>query len=158
MGLFTAVKAFFRALSNREFSNHVDKLLQQKAALPPLKEASAVELLVLLQKEGRLVDFIQEDIESFSDAQIGSVVRSLHKGCRGVFQQYLKMGPILDQAEGSDVELAEGFDNSEIRIIGKVQGDPPFKGVLRHHGWKIAPVKLPETKNPLVILPAEVEL
>lgn len=158
MGLVTAIRAFFRAISNSEFSKHVDKLLEQKAALPPVKEATAVELLILLQKEGRLIDFLQEDIETFPDAQVGSVVRSVHKGCRGVLEQYLKIGPVLNQKEGDNVQVEDGFDPSSIRLVGKVQGDPPFKGVLRHHGWKIAPIKLPESKNPVVILPAEVEL
>ena len=35
-------------------------------------EAGAVHLLFLLQKEGRLIDFLQESIEGYDDAQVGS--------------------------------------------------------------------------------------
>ena len=154
----TAFRAFFRALRDREFSGHVDKLLQLKTALPPARESTAAELLSALQREGRLVDFINEEIEGFPDAQVGAVVRNVHKGCRQVLQQYLKLEPIIASTEGDKVTVETGFDPAAIRLVGKVQGDPPFEGVLRHHGWRLSMVKLPELKNKEVVLPAEVEL
>ena len=158
MGLRTAFRAFFRALRDREFSGHVDKLLQVKTALPPAREATAVELLAAFQREGRLVDFLREEIDGFPDAQVGAVVRSLHKGCGQVLKQYSKLEPILGSAEGDKVTVEAGFDPAAILLVGKVQGDPPFEGILRHHGWKLTSVKLPELKNKEVVLPAEVEL
>ena len=158
MGLKTAFRAFFRALRDKEFSGHVDKLLELKTALPPAREATAVELLAAMQREGRLVDFLNEEIAEFPDAQVGAVVRSLHKGCRHVLQQYTKLEPVLASAEGDKVTIEAGFDPSAIRLVGKVQGEPPFEGTLRHHGWKLSSVKLPEVKNKQVVLPAEVEL
>ncbi|CAN0245783.1 unnamed protein product, partial [Phaeothamnion confervicola] len=154
----TAFKAFFRALRDREFSGHVDKLLQTKTALPPARESMAVELLAAMQREGRLVDFLNEEIEGFPDAQVGAVVRSLHKGCRQVLQQYMKLEPIIASDEGEKVNVEPGFDPAAVRLVGKVQGDPPFEGTLRHHGWRVTQVKLPELKNKEVVLPAEVEL
>ena len=158
MGLRTAFQAFFRALRDREFSGHVDKLLQTKFALPPARESMAVELLAAMQREGRLVDFLNEEIEGFSDPQVGAVVRSLHKGCRQVLQQYMKLEPIIASEEGEKVSVEPGFDPAAVRLVGKVQGDPPFEGTLRHHGWRVTQVRLPELKNKEVVLPAEVEL
>ena len=45
---------------------------------------SAAQLLQLLQKHGRLVDFIFEDIDTYSDEQVGAGVRVVHQGCRKV--------------------------------------------------------------------------
>lgn len=158
MGLGTAFRAFFRALRDRQFSKQVDELLVKRASLPPAKVASAGELLAAFQREGRFIDFINEEIESFGDAQIGAVARNVHKGCRQVAQQYLKFEPVLPQQEGEKVTVEASFDPAYIRLVGKVEGDPPFEGTLRHHGWKLMLAKLPELKAPEVLLPAEVEI
>src|SRR5207253_6846543 len=36
---------------------------------------AAVQLLAILQREGRLLDFLQEDVDGYADAQIGAAVR-----------------------------------------------------------------------------------
>lgn len=158
MGMGTAFKAFFRALQDREFSKQVDELLASRPGLPAGRVATAAELLAAFQREGRFVDFVSEDIESFSDAQIGAVARNVHKGCAHVVKQYLTLEPVLPQKEGELVTVETGFDPSRIRLVGKVEGDPPFQGTLRHHGWRLVAAKLPEQKAQDVLLPAEVEL
>jgi len=159
MGLITAFRAFFKALSNRQFSQKVDELLKEVKALPPgPPPATAAQLLSALQKEGRLLDFLSESLEGFGDAQVGGVARGVHTGCSKVLQQYLSLEPVLPQGDGEKVEIPVGFSPNEIRLIGKVQGDPPFQGVLRHHGWRLVSAKLPELKASEVLTPAEVEL
>jgi len=158
MGLGVAIRAFTRALRDREFSSQVKDLLATKKSLPAPKQCLATELLASLQREGRLVDFVQEDVEGFPDAQVGAVARKVHQGCRKVFQQYLKLLPVLEQKEGDAVTVEPGFDPASIRLVGKVEGKPPFKGTLRHHGWKLVEANLPELKAKEVLLPAEVEL
>jgi hypothetical protein len=42
-----------------------------------------------------------------------------------------------------------------------VTGQPPFKGTLQHHGWRVKDVRLappPEGQDEFIIQPAEVEL
>jgi hypothetical protein len=159
MALTTAFKAFFKALFNRQFSKKVDELLKEVKALPPgPPPPTAAQLLAILQKEGRLLDFLSESLEGFGDAQVGGVARSVHSGCAKVLKQYLVIEPLLAQAEGEKVEVPPGFSPNEIRLVGKVQGDPPFHGTLRHHGWKLVSAKLPDLKPPEVLVPAEVEL
>jgi hypothetical protein len=54
-----------------------------------------------------------------------------------------------------------GFDPSAIRLVGNVTGNPPFKGKLIHHGWRVKGYnipKVPEGQDDLVLVPAEVEL
>lgn len=159
MGLTTAFKAFFRAISDGKFSTKVDELLKEMKTLPPgPPPPTAAQLLAIFQKEGRLLDFLTESLEGFGDAQVGGVARGVHSGCAKVLQQYLKLEPVLNQQEGDAVEIPAGFDAGQIRLVGKVQGDPPFNGTLRHHGWKLSSAKLPDLKSQEVLVPAEVEL
>jgi hypothetical protein len=128
---------------------------------PEQTHAAGLALLALLQREGRLVDFLQEDVASFSDAEIGAAARVVHTGSRKVLAQYLTLAPVLHEAEGAAVQVPAGFDAGRIRLTGNVAGQPPFRGTLKHHGWVATSVRLPAVSSaldPKVIAPAEVEL
>jgi hypothetical protein len=121
----------------------------------------ALALLALLQREGRLVDFLQEPLDGFSDADIGAAARDVHRGCRKVIAQHLSLEPVMPGAEEARVAVPKGFDPAEIRLIGEAKGEPPFRGTLRHHGWRVVDARLPalaEGIDRMVIAPAEVEL
>jgi hypothetical protein len=121
----------------------------------------AVQLLALLQRDGRLIDFCAEDIANYSDAQIGAAVRELHHNCRQVLERYVKLEPILDSAEGQPVTVQAGFDAATIKVIGNVAGRPPLRGLLRHRGWRVARLQLPplpEGAGRSIVAPAEVEV
>ncbi len=125
------------------------------------KEVAVVQLLGLLQREGRLIDFLQEDIEPFEDAQIGAAVREVHRGCRAALMDTLGLKPVLDAGEGSEVEIEEDFDPSKIRLIGNLHGEPPYRGIIRHCGWRFTRLNLPKwtgKEKTDVIAPAEVEI
>jgi len=121
----------------------------------------ALALLALLQREGRLVDFLREPLDEFSDADIGAAARDVHRGCRKVIDQHLSLEPVMPGHEEARVAVPKGFDPAEIRLIGEARGEPPFRGTLRHHGWRVVDARLPalaEGVDRLVIAPAEVEL
>jgi hypothetical protein len=120
----------------------------------------ALHLLALLQRDGRLVDFIAEDLTGFSDAEIGAAARTVHQGCKKVVGEYLRLEPVLREPEGAQVAVPPGFDPAAIRLTGNVVGDPPFRGTVRHHGWRAAEVRIPEPPpgDGRVVAPAEVEL
>lgn len=171
MRIGLAFKSFFRVFSDEAFAKGVESLLEGKpatAALPAPKQPepavppAAVQVLALLQREGRLLDFLQEDLSSAPDAQVGAVVKStVWAGCRKAVQEYLEIAPVLEQREGDPVTVEPGFDASTIRLIGRVEGDPPFQGKLVHPGWRLVQVKLPtvpEGSDALVVTPAEVEI
>jgi hypothetical protein len=132
------------------------------AELPPEKtHAAGLAVLGLLQREGRLIDFLQEDVAAFSDAEIGAAARVVHAGSRKVLQQYLSLAPVLSEAEGASVTVPAGFDAGRIRLTGNIAGQPPFRGSLKHHGWVATSVRLPAvptTLDPRILAPAEVEL
>lgn len=121
----------------------------------------ALQLLSVLQREGRLVDFLQQDILSFSDADIGAAARVVHQGCQRALKQTLTVEPIHTEAEGSVVELRSGFDAKRYRLLGNVQGQAPYSGILRHRGWRVTELRLAdplETADLTIVAPAEVEL
>jgi hypothetical protein len=130
-------------------------------APPPDRGEAALRLLALMQQEGRLVDFLEEDLQPYSDAQIGSAVRAIHGGCRAVLKERLDLAPILPGAEGATVTIERGFDPAAVRVTGNVRGEPPYQGVLRHPGWRSAAFRLPDTtgdRDHTILAPAEVEV
>jgi hypothetical protein len=132
------------------------------APLPaaPANEA-AVYTLALLQREARLVDFLQEDIGPYADAQVGAAVRKVHADCRRALDKYFHIEPIRPEAEQSRVDVPEGFDSRRLRVTGRNAGNPPFAATLVHRGWCAAKIDLPQrnqARDPQVICPAEVEV
>lgn len=138
------------------------KIIEAAPAAPASADAStAMQLLGIMQREGRFIDFLQEDVGSFSDAQVGAAARVVHAGCKRALADYVVLEPVRREAEGAPVVLDRGFDAERTRLTGNVVGEPPFKGKLTHHGWQVATIKLPTLANghdPKVIAPAEVEL
>ena len=140
-----ARRCAWRLLSDADFADKVRPLLTPpppKPTGPPKPSGEPLRLLALLQREGRLLDFLLEDIQSYPDAQIGAAVRDIHRQCHGALKEHLILEPVLPQSEGSTVQVPGGFDPSAIRLTGNVTGQPPFQGTLQHHGWRVKEMKL----------------
>lgn len=121
----------------------------------------ALRLLRLLQEDARFIDFIQEDIDAYDDAQVGAAARSVHSGCRKALDGRVKLERIDATEEGDKVTIAAGFDPAQVRLTGNVGGAPPFSGTLQHGGWRAVDVALPESPGGFdssIIAPAEVEI
>jgi hypothetical protein len=134
---------------------------RQKAEPPRPVADRAVQLLTLLQRDGRLVDFLCEDISAYPDDQVGAAAREVHASCREVLLKYVGLEPVMPGEEGTAAVVEPGFDPAEVKLVGAVVGKPPFRGVLRHRGWRASRVDLPPVTDPAgitVIAPAEVEL
>lgn len=178
-----AISAFFKALSNAEYAARVAQLDQPAAPMTaptaaptpapapapaptpsPLRESTpdaALQLLSLLQREARLIDFTQENLGAYADADIGAAARVVHEGCAKVLREHFTIEPVRAEAEGSRIVLEEGFDAAAVRLTGNVVGKAPFKGSISHRGWRATSVRLPklaEAHDAKVLAPAEVEL
>ena len=184
--LWFAWLAYFRVLFDGMFAARVQALASGSGAeetpkLPEKKEEkeekkeekkekkeekkptfdAALQLLALLQREGRFVDFLEEDVASFQDADIGAAARVVHAGCRKALREHVKLEAVRAEEEGTKVTLPEGFSPSEVKLTGNVQGKGPHTGTLRHKGWRATEVRLPtpvEGHDARVVAQAEVEL
>lgn len=120
-----------------------------------------LHLLSVLQRQGRLLDFFQENLSAYEDAQIGAAVRRIHENCADIVGKNLDPRGIIEKAEGEQVTVPTDFDPSAIKLTGNVTGDPPFTGILRHRGWRAGKLELPvlsASGDPRIIAPAEVEI
>ena len=176
-----AARCFFAVLSRGEVPEDIAPEVVRGAAAPALEEEAAaapaervearpaeeptdraVQLLALLQRDGRPVDFLSEDIAPYQDAQIGAAVRELHASCRKALAQYVTLEPVIDGEEDRPVTVEEGFDPASIKLVGNVTGRPPLRGLLRHRGWRVTDIKLPPLPPPdggrNIVAPAEVEI
>jgi len=70
----------------------VEKLVEKTVQLPT--ETAALQLLGLLQREARFVDFIQEDVAPYTDAEIGAAARVVHEGCRKMLREHFALAPV----------------------------------------------------------------
>src|SRR4051812_9066762 len=132
-GQFSRIGLAWKALKEGAFE---EKPKDKKPSGEP------VRLLAVLQRDGRLIDFLLEDIEGLADDQIGSAVRDIHRKSRKCLQDHLVIEPIQPGDEGQTVDIAAGFDPSAIQLTGNVTGQPPFRGALRHPGWRVKEIKL----------------
>jgi hypothetical protein len=181
--IWLAVRVFFAVLFYSRVATKVEQAMRPdsaespqaaipKADAPPEKKQSpppktaarsdAIGLLSTLQRDARFVDFVKEDLGGYDDAQIGAVARDVHRDCAAVIQRLFALSPVLDQQEGSPVEVPAGFDSGRYRLTGNVAGDPPFRGQLAHHGWEATKCEVPvwsgKETSARVVAPAEVEL
>lgn len=173
---FTRLKLAGRVLTDVSFAGRISQLLSPAVApaapaatpvakpverSPAEEHASGLAVLAMLQREGRLIDFLKEDVAAFSDAEIGAAARVVHAGSRKVLSQYFTLAPIMTEAEGAAVTIKPGFDAQQICLTGNIAGQPPFRGELKHHGWIATEVRLPAVSASMdarVVAPAEVQL
>jgi len=178
-----AFSTFFAILGNRDLAVRIRRLRDgtpaeqpvgadasgtaAQSASPPapaLRQAppdAALQLLGLLQREARLVDFVEEDIAAYSDADVGAAARMVHEGCRKALREHFSLEPVRTEAEGDRITLPAGFDAAAIRLSGNVVGEPPFTGQLTHRGWRVTDTRLPrvsDSHDTSIVAPAEVEL
>lgn len=174
-----AFKTFFRILRDAPFADAVRHAAEPQPAAPaklptvppspapavpaasPLR-SDALTLLAVLQREARLVDFLKENLSAYNDAQIGAAVRDVHRDAAAALERIFALRPVMDQSEGSPVQVAADEDAHRVRLTGNVTGQPPFKGMLRHGGWQATQMQLPSWSggpgSARIVAPAEVEL
>ena len=148
--------------TNKKSVSDVTKSSEKEMEIQKNREKRIfVHLFSVLQRQGRFMDFLKEDLSLYQDAQIGAAVRNIHENCRKTVDRYLSPVPVMEEAENEAVEIAEGFDPNAIKLVGNVVGSPPFKGIIRHRGWQLETIQMPElsdSENPNIIAPAEVEV
>ncbi|HUB44537.1 MAG TPA: DUF2760 domain-containing protein [Acetobacteraceae bacterium] len=165
LSVLALVLVFLQPRQNAAAPKPAAELARPAQPQPEAGRASAeiVQLLSMLQEKGRLVDFLMDDINAYSDAQVGAAARVVHAGCKSVLQEHFRISPVCTQPEGSTVQVPAGYFADEYRLVGRIAGTAPFSGVLVHGGWKTDMVKLPQLLRDgadrlPAIAPAEVDM
>jgi Domain of unknown function (DUF2760) len=180
MGFWTRVKLAFAAFFTILFKGRLPAAFERDqpvttSAAPPAVSAAAptppaptpetsdraVQMLALLQRDGRFIDFLMEDLAAYSDAQVGAAVRDVHAGCRGVVSRYVTLDAVVSGKEGEQTTVDTNLDPASIRLVGNVTGQPPFRGTLLHRGWRATRLELPPLAPHAarqIVAPAEIEV
>jgi len=174
-----AVLTLIFALSSKGASKTVSDQPEQeeapKAPESPLPDLNAIpeqsgevqvaQLLSLLQEKGRFLDFVMDDIKSYPDAQIAAAARFVHHGCQAVMQSNFSIEPVAPVAENQNITLAADYQRADYRLTGKIEGELPHSGTLKHKGWKTTSIRLPkvmgaraEARGAHLLAAAEVEV
>ena len=165
-----AIRSFFAILFTGKLPADIAEAygFRKPAATPAVKPApvvktsdGAMQMLGILQRDARLVDFFMEDISDYSDDQVGSAVRNVHEQARTALQRYVQLSPVIDGVEGTYTKI-EKSDPATVKLLGNVpaSGKAPG-GILRHKGWRAATVNLPAlagSQNVAILAPAEIEV
>ena len=172
--ILLAFRAFFALLFSGRLSDELIADLglapkpAPKPAAPPRPVApefkpadGALQLLGILQRDARILDFFMEDIAAYSDEQVGGAAREVHEKTRETLVRHFAPAPVIDAVEGSVANPPEP-NPALVKYVGNVpaSGKPPA-GTLRHKGWKATAVSLPtlNTRQDLAVLaPAEIEV
>lgn len=166
-----AFRCFFALLFRGEIPDDISRELTRVVSAAPAVMASAkaapespdraIQMLALLQRDGRFIDFLAEDVSPYPDSQLGAAVRTIHDSCRQVLERYVKLEPVFSSEEDQPVTVQDGFDPAAVKLIGNVSGGAPVRGLLRHRGWKVKEVSLPSLPQGAarqIVAPAEVEI
>ena len=156
-----ACQAFTRTLGDPALAEKVKLLLHPPPPEPVKPSGAPLRVLAVLQRESRLVDFLMEDLHTADDSQIAAAVRDIQPKAQASLKKHLVLGPVLAEPEGGTATIPGGFDPSAIQLVGNVTGQPPFRGVVRHAGWRVQEILLsppPEGQDEFVLAPAEVEM
>ena len=163
-----AFRAFFAILFGGSLPADIAKAFGYSKAVPAAPPAApkpqagpadgAVQILSILQRDARLIDFLMEDISGYSDEQVGAAIRDVQQQSRESLERYLRLQPVIDGVEGTFVKT-EGAEPAGLKFIGNVpaSGKAPG-GTLRHKGWRVQGVNLPTQPPGTVLAPAEIEI
>ena len=166
-----ALRVFFRMMKDPRFCQQVEACMGQEALKAPTSSVAAPKPVVrhdglgvvaVLQREARLVDFLKEPMDAYSDAQVGAAVRQLHRDAGAALERMFGLVPVEGREEGEKLTVEAGYDPARIRLSGNVAGAPPYRGRLCHAGWQATRCDVPEWtgggESAMVVAPAEIQL
>jgi len=169
--IWLAIRSFFSilfsgslpedALTTLGLSRRVTPKAQTASTPAGLRPSDgALQMLSILQRDARLIDFVMEDIVAYTDEQVGAAVRGLHDQARESLARYVKLEPVIDGVEGTFTKPAVS-DAAAVKFVGNVPAGKPSGGLLRHKGWRAGRIDLPPLnprQDSSILAPAEIEM
>lgn len=125
------------------------------------QDTRLLQVLSYLQSEARFIDFLNEDIQHYSDADVGAASRQVHAGCSKIMTQFFNISPVSKAEEGSSIAVEHDYNPRETKLTGRVTGQGPYTGIVIHSGWQVNKISLPEmttTDYQNILAPIEVEV
>jgi Domain of unknown function (DUF2760). len=120
--------------------------------------SDALTLLAVMQKESRILDLIFDDLDGYSDEQIGGASRQVLRDLRDCLDSHVKIESLVDKQEGDVVQIPDAASPIRWKVIGDASAQ---SGTLTHAGYVAKKVALPEwtgtEENASIIAPAEVD-
>jgi hypothetical protein len=120
--------------------------------------SDALTLLAVMQKESRILDLIFDDLDGYSDEQIGGASRQVLRDLRDCLDSHVKIESLVDKQEGDVVQIPDTASPIRWKVIGDASAQ---SGTLTHAGYVAKKVTLPEwtgtEENASIIAPAEVD-
>ncbi|EMI57844.1 DUF2760 domain-containing protein [Rhodopirellula sallentina] len=181
MRLGLALRAFWKALFDSAAAERMATALDgegqprlETAEAPPSESSKktqpirklaptqnpAITLLATLQRDARLVDLIQEDLDQYQDAQVGAAARPCLKQCRQSLDRILKIEKLVDAKENESITVPADASAARYRWIGESSGTEETTGKVVHPGWQAVSIELPQWSgdedDAKVIAPAQV--
>lgn len=156
-----AFKAFFSTLKSGAPAEAETKTIVKEIEIKPAR-SEALTLLAALQREARLVDFLMEPLDGYSDQQVAAAVRDIQSDSRKMLERMFALKPLRSEDEGTKITVPAGFDAAAFKLTGHVAGEAPYSGELMHPGWTAAKLDLPvwqgsdDSSN--IVAPAEIEI
>lgn len=179
MRVALAFQAFFAVLFQRDAAQRVRRALHPSDAVPaaavatskPRQEEKAVTpsstgssrtdaltLLMVLQRDARLLDLVTESLDGYSDAQIGAAARPVLQDTGKTLARLFGLQPLSTQGEGAKIELPSAASPVRYRVTGTASAKA---GRIAHPGWQATKVDLPkwtgEREDAMILSPIEVE-
>ena len=138
------------------------KAAPAKPAAPEVRSSDgALQILGILQRDARVLDFLMEDLKPYSDEQVGAAFRQVNEQGRATLLRYVTVRPVIDAVDNTRVSVPTRDPNT-VKLIGNVPADGNVsQGILRHKGWRAERVELPKPpsgQNLQVLAPAEIEV
>ncbi|MGH9608951.1 MAG: DUF2760 domain-containing protein [Bryobacteraceae bacterium] len=168
--LSAAFRSFFSILFRNSLAEDIAVRFgfeKPKPPPPPVKlptaSDGALQMLGILQRDARLIDFLMEDIAGYADDQVGAAVRTMHADCKASLARHFTLAPVIDGVEGTyqRLDAAKAPDPNRTKLLGNVpaSGKAPG-GTLRHRGWIASSVDLPPIgkQDPSILAPSEIEI
>lgn len=164
-----AFKTFFAILFGDGLPADVAKaygFIREPTVRPAAKPAvevrpadGALQILGILQRDARVIDFLMEDVSPYSDEQVGAAFRQVNEQGRASLQRYATVRPVIDGVTNTRVNVPKQ-DAATVKLIGNVPPDgKAAAGILRHNGWRVERIDLPKAAGDLKVLaPAEIEI
>jgi hypothetical protein len=152
-----AISAKGTASSSKQELPHNEERPANPTIASPAR-SDALTLLMVLQRDSRILDLLNESLDQYSDEQIGGAARPVLQNAGKSLERLFGLKHLATQSEGEQIEVPDNGSPVRWRLIGNTSAKV---GRIAHPGWLATKVDLPkwtgQRDDAMVLAPIEVE-